>query len=151
MNLSFRKATIEDLDTLVSYQFNLAKETEALILDKNVLTSGITNLLLDENKGVYWIISFESRDIACVMIQQEWSDWRNGAVWWIHSVYVDKEFRKKGVFKKMYTFFKDKVKSSDALKGLRLYVDKTNITAIKTYDAIGMTREHYDLYEWLED
>ena len=36
------------------------------------------------------------------------------------------------------------------IRGLRLYVDKRNQAAARVYEKLGMTREHYDLFEWLE-
>jgi len=151
MEVKLKKATFSDIDLLVSFQYELAKETENLLLDKKILKQGISNLLEDDAKGMYWVAEIESQKIGCVMIQKEWSDWRNGTVFWIHSVYVDKIYRKKGVFRSMYSFFQEMVRNDNSLKGLRLYVDKTNKNAIKTYAAMGMSREHYDLYEWMAD
>jgi hypothetical protein len=34
--------------------------------------------------------------------------------------------------------------------GLRLYVDKTNTAAQKTYAAMGMDGSHYTVYEWMK-
>jgi len=149
MTIQLKKANTSDIDLLVSFQYQLAEETENLVLDKNILKEGVINLLADDSKGTYWIAEIDGEKIGCVMIQHEWSDWRNGTVFWIHSVYVKVEYRKKGVFRSMYSFFQEMVKNDDNLKGLRLYVDKTNQNAIKTYAAMGMTREHYDLYEWM--
>jgi len=149
MTVEIKKANKSDIDLLISFQYSLAEETENLVLDKSILKEGIVNLLEDDGKGMYWIAEIEGEKIGCVMIQKEWSDWRNGSVFWIHSVYVKAQYRKKGVFRSMYSFFQDMVKKDDNLKGLRLYVDKTNQNAIKTYAAMGMTREHYDLYEWM--
>ncbi len=149
MTIQLKKANTSDIDLLVSFQYQLAEETENLVLDKNILKEGVINLLADDSKGTYWIAEIDGEKIGCVMIQHEWSDWRNGTVFWIHSVYVKVEYRKKGVFRSMYSFFQKMVKNDDNLKGLRLYVDKTNQNAIKTYAAMGMTREHYDLYEWM--
>jgi hypothetical protein len=42
------------------------------------------------------------------------------------------------------------VRESDELVGLRLYVDKSNKDAQSVYQTMGMTGEHYDLYEWLK-
>ena len=42
------------------------------------------------------------------------------------------------------------VRESDQYAGLRLYVDKTNLRAIDVYQKLGMSDEHYHLYEWLK-
>ena len=31
--------------------------------------------------------------------------------------------------------------------GLRLYVDRDNVNAQKTYSSLGMVKSHYDMYE----
>jgi ribosomal protein S18 acetylase RimI-like enzyme len=80
----------------------------------------------------------------------EWSDWRNGTVLWIHSLYVVPEARGQGVFKKLYLNLKEQVEKSPELVGLRLYVDKKNKSAQKIYEKLGMSRDHYELYEWLK-
>ena len=36
------------------------------------------------------------------MITYEWSDSRNGNIWWIQSVYVKPDFRGAGVFKALF-------------------------------------------------
>lgn len=69
---------------------------------------------------------------------------------WIHSVYVQPEFRKNGVYKALYAHLKQMVAESHDLRGLRLYVDKTNLSAQKVYESLGMSGEHYHLFEWMK-
>jgi hypothetical protein len=42
------------------------------------------------------------------------------------------------------------VEADASLGGLRLYVDKRNISAQIVYESLGMNGEHYQLYEWLK-
>jgi RimJ/RimL family protein N-acetyltransferase len=49
----------------------------------------------------------------------------------------------------MYQYLQQKVAEDDNLKGIRLYVDKTNTKAAQVYKAIGMSDEHYTFFEWL--
>ena len=85
-----------------------------------------------------------------LMTVPEWSDWRNGTVLWVHSVYVVPEARRQGVFTAMYGHLRSAVERSDDLVGLRLYVDRANEPAQRVYEAMGMSRDHYHLYEWLK-
>jgi ribosomal protein S18 acetylase RimI-like enzyme len=80
----------------------------------------------------------------------EWSDWRNGTVLWIQSVYVEKAFRGKGVYKMMYAFIRQMVEENADLCGIRLYVDKSNLPAQKVYESLDMNGEHYTVYEWMK-
>jgi GNAT superfamily N-acetyltransferase len=64
--------------------------------------------------------------------------------------YVLPEFRRTGIFRKMYTFIKEEA-DKNKVAGLRLYVESNNIRARKTYEALGMSSEHYTMYEWLRE
>jgi RimJ/RimL family protein N-acetyltransferase len=46
--------------------------------------------------------------------------------------------------------FRNRVEADPDLKGLRLYVDKTNQRARNVYQRCGMSRDHYDLFEWMK-
>jgi GNAT superfamily N-acetyltransferase len=76
----------------------------------------------------------------------EWSDWRNGRVWWLQSVYCDPSHRRKGVFKRIYEFVKSEAQRQGA-RGLRLYADTTNERAHLVYEALGMRTGHYQVFE----
>lgn len=149
-NIIIRKAQATERDIIVDFQIRMAQETEDLGLDKATLTKGVQRLFDEPAKGTYWVVEYENEVVCSVMITIEWSDWRNGDVWWIQSLYVIDSFRGKGLFKKLYTFFREQVEANDDLKGIRLYVEKENTRAQKAYETVGMTKEHYDMYEWLK-
>lgn len=150
MDILIRKAYESDLNKIIAFQKAMAKETENLELDLETLTQGVQNLFNDSKKGYYWVAEINGKIAGSLMTNYEWSDWRNGNVVWIQSVYIKKDFRKQGIFKSMYQHLKTWVEDSDNLMGLRLYVDKTNTNAQKVYEAIGMSAEHYTMYEWLK-
>ena len=140
-----------DLPFLVDFQLKMALETEDLVLDKTVLEKGMASVLDDPSKARYFVVRKGELLAGMLMITLEWSDWRNGWVWWIQSVYVDKEFRKEGVFASLYSHVKEIVLKTEEIKGIRLYVDKRNVRAQKVYVAIGMTGEHYATFEWMKE
>jgi GNAT superfamily N-acetyltransferase len=143
-------SNIDDLECIANFQVSMALETENLKLDPDIVKLGVKAVFDDPKKGKYLVASKDGATIASLLIMPEWSDWRNGTVYWIHSVYVTPEFRGQKIYSHMYKFLKEMVKNDGSIKGLRLYVDKTNLTAQKVYEALGMTKEHYDLYEYLE-
>jgi GNAT superfamily N-acetyltransferase len=149
MNIEFSSA--KNSKIIADFQVKMALETENIKLDREIVTKGVQAVFDDPAKGKYLVAISESEVVASLLIVPEWSDWRNGTVYWIHSVYVIPVFRGQKVFFKMYSFLKEMVSESESIKGLRLYVDKTNIKAQKVYEAIGMTKEHYELYEYLEN
>lgn len=140
----------DDLEFIINAQVSMAKETENLDLDKSIVTKGVHSLFENPQYGKYYIAKDDNEFVASLLTTYEWSDWRNGICLWIQSVYVSPAYRKKGIYKQMYSFLVDKVRSSDEYTGLRLYVDKTNINAQKVYEKCGMSKEHYELYEWLK-
>ncbi len=136
---------------IVDFQLEMALETESLTLDENIVRNGVAAVFDDPSKGQYYVALDENENcIASLLTIPEWSDWRCQQVIWIHSVYVVKEMRSKKVFKEMYLYLKNEVNDSKGLAGLRLYVDKRNTKAQSVYEKIGMSNEHYELYEWLK-
>ena len=77
----------------------------------------------------------------------EFSDWRNGWFWWIQSVYVRPEARRKGVFRSLYSYIEEQARRDPSVVGLRLYVEENNATAQQTYLQLGMTRTGYFVLE----
>jgi len=143
-------ASQQHKDFIVNSQLKMAKESEGLELQLDVVVKGVEYILNNSQVGFYLVFESNNKALSCLLILKEWSDWRAGNVLWIHSVYVAKEARRSGIFSKMYDFLKQKVSNDPELKGLRLYVDKTNEKAVKTYEKLGMSREHYHMYEWLK-
>ncbi len=119
-----------------------------MTLDATTVTKGVNAVFDDSTKGQYYVAETGGIVIASLLITFEWSDWRNCYVWWLQSVYVVPEFRRKGVFRKMYTHVKA-LAEEQGVAGLRLYVETRNMNAQKTYEALGMTSEHYSFYEWM--
>lgn len=146
----FKAKKKEHIDNIVDFQVRMAAETEDLLLDKDIVRSGVLHIFENDQKGYYLIARVDEKIIASMLVLYEWSDWRNGNVLWLHSVYVLPEFRKKGVFRLMYEQIKQSVNTDDTLKGIRLYVDKTNQNAQKVYKSIGMNDQHYNLFEWMK-
>jgi L-amino acid N-acyltransferase YncA len=145
-----REATETDIPSLLDFQLKMALETENITLDISSLTMGIHRLFKDPTRGRYYVGEENGEVVGCLMTTYEWSDWRNGIVLWIQSVYVAKEHRGKGVYKEMYSHIRQLVENGPDLKGIRLYVDKTNKQAQQTYGKIGMNGEHYTVYEWMK-
>jgi ribosomal protein S18 acetylase RimI-like enzyme len=149
--LRIRAGTIQDTEVIVCFQIALAQETENLILDSKTVHLGVQAVFNDSRKGQYWVAEVDQQICGILLEVPEWSDWRNGTVLWIHSVYVDMKFRKMGVFKSLYLHLKNRVQSSNDLRGLRLYVDKRNTIAQNVYQSLSMDSSHYALYEWMKD
>ena len=146
--MNIRKALNKDIDVIARYNYNLAYETENKILNMNILTKGVEAIIKDENKGIYHVCDMNGEVVGQIMYTFEWSDWRNGTFLWIQSAYVNKEFRGMGVFKALYKFIRDIADNDNNICGIRLYVEKENTIAKKTYKNIGMKECNYYIYEY---
>ncbi len=145
--ISIRKAGREHIDILMEFQQKLALETENVTLSPDKLRLGMTAMFDDPSKGVYFIALDDTLIVGCHMITYEWSDWRNGMVWWLQSLYVRQSHRKSGVFRRMFENVMTLISNDPSLIGLRLYVDKSNTKAMRVYEAMGMDGAHYTVYE----
>ncbi len=143
-------ADSKDRDFIVQSQLQMAQESENLKLDENTVKNGVEHIIKNSNIGFYLIAEVQEQPAACLLVLKEWSDWRCGNVLWIHSVFVITEKRRLGIYSKMYKHLQSRVESDESLRGLRLYVDKSNEPAIKTYENLGMSRDHYHMYEWMK-
>ena len=148
--ISIRKAVQTDLRVLVDFQQRLADESEGVKLDAITLEKGMLAMLQDPSRGIYYVAEHKGEIVGCHMITYEWSDWRNGMVLWLQSVYVKQTHRKLGVFRKMYENLIHIIKNDEGILGLRLYVDKTNTQAQHVYESMGMDGSHYTVYEWMK-
>jgi len=145
-----REATSQDIPAIIDFQQKMAWETEKVTLDPKILTEGVKNLFADANRGKYYVAEENGAVVGSLMTTYEWSDWRNGTVLWIQSVYIIESHRGKGIYKQLYEHIQQIVKKSSDLRGIRLYVDKTNKPAQKVYEKLGMNGEHYQVFEWMK-
>lgn len=145
-----RKAKTQDYSLIVAFQIEMAKETEGIKLEKTTVENGVQAVISDPGKGHYYVAEVNGKVIASLLTTFEWSDWRNGTILWIQSVYVVPEMRRKGVYRSMYSHIKNIVSEDEKLNGIRLYADKSNLSAHKTYQKLGMSPDHYITFEWLK-
>lgn len=149
MTVSIRDATPDDCDVIAHYNSLMSEETEGTPLAADTIHSGVAALLADRSKGRYWVAVDGDRIVGQIMVTYEWSDWRDGLLWWIQSVYVAREFRRRGVFSALYRHVKDVARASGTAAGLRLYVEEENARAQATYRSLGMTMTGYRIMQEL--
>lgn len=137
-----RAATVDDLETLADFNVRLAEETEGTSLDRETVRRGVRTLLSDGTRGSY-LVACAGGIIGQMMHTREWSDWRNGDIWWVQSVYVHPDYRRQGVFRSLYSHLKTLAESDPDVVGLRLYVEQENHAARATYADLGMRQVSY--------
>jgi RimJ/RimL family protein N-acetyltransferase len=149
-DLRIRAAEPADAAAIAGFQLLMARETEGLELDRATLDCGVAAVFADPARGAYWVAERGGAIVGSLLTTHEWSDWRDGTVLWIQSVYVVPEERGRGVYRALYERVRRQVEESPGLKGIRLYVDRRNAAAQRVYERLGMSREHYELFEWMK-
>ena len=142
-----RLAVPGDAAALVEFNQAMALETESKSLVSETLRAGVEMVLRDPRHGFY-VVADAGRAIAgALLVTYEWSDWRNGRFWWIQSVYVRPGHRRRGVYRALYEFVRDRAHTSGGVVGLRLYVERDNAAAQHAYAVLGMHETAYRMYE----
>ena len=143
MNLEIREAVASDAAQIAQYNALLAMESEGTRLEPDVAQRGAEAMFADRSRGRYWLAEADGKVVGQLMLTYEWSDWRNGMVWWIQSVYVHGDFRRRGVFSALYRHVETLARQEPGVCGLRLYVERDNARAQRTYEALGMHTTNY--------
>jgi GNAT superfamily N-acetyltransferase len=147
MDIRIRNAALADLPVIADFNVRLARESEDLALDPARVEAGVRAVLTDPAKGVYYVAEAAGAVAGQLMITYEWSDWRNGHIWWIQSVYVKPEFRRAGLFRALFHHVRSLALGQKDVCNLRLYVHAENALACQSYERLDMTRTMYRVYE----
>ena len=146
-NITIRPAELGDAEMIADFNLRMAAETESKRLDRVTATQGVRRIIDTPGFGFYLVAVCDDELAGCMMVTSEWSDWRDAAFWWIQSVYVIPELRRRGVFRRLYAHVRDRATATPGICGLRLYVESGNSAAQATYEQLGMSRTPYQMYE----
>src|SRR5688572_3357593 len=147
MNLRIRNASLADAPVIAEFNQRLALETEQLELNPEMVHRGVVTVLNDAGKGLYFVAEANGAVVGQLMITYEWSDWRNGNLWWLQSVFVRPEFRGRGVFRDLFAHLTELARARHDVAGIRLYMHHENEAARRTYERVGMKRAGYEVFE----
>ena len=147
MTVTIRDAIPADAAVIADYNARIAGETEGKALDMDLLRPGVEALLADATKGRYWVAEAEGDVVGQIMTTFEWSDWRNGMIWWLQSVYVRADQRRTGVFSMLYRHVQSLARTAPDVIGIRLCVEKDNAAAQSTYKRLGLAMTEYRVME----
>ncbi len=145
--IHIRLATGDDAKLIADFNQRMALETESRSLDGATVNRGVQRLIERPENGHYRLAVRDGQVVGSLMITFEWSDWRDGNMWWIQSVYVTPESRRTGVFSALYKDVIDAASSDPDVRCVRLYVEHENTGAQATYSALGMHETGYRLFE----
>jgi ribosomal protein S18 acetylase RimI-like enzyme len=144
---TLRCAVPADVPVIAELNQCLARESEGKTLDPAVLGAGVAAAIADPLKGPYFLAEEGGVVLGQVQVTTEWSDWRNGWMWWIQSVYVRPEARRRGIFRALYQYILEAARADPQVVALRLYVERDNHSAQQVYASLGMARTGYLVME----
>ena len=146
-----RPAVKADLERLVEFSAAMAVETEGRRLDRERLRRGTLAVLESTRHGFYIVAERPAEEgrgvIGQLLITYEWSDWRNADFWWIQSVYVDPDWRRRGVYRSMHHYILDQARAREDVCGVRLYVERENSIAQSVYVRLHLRETPYRMWE----
>jgi GNAT superfamily N-acetyltransferase len=149
-----RAAAAADADLLATWAEAMAWETERKQLNPSTVRRGVALGIADPARARYFIAEVDGKPAGTLMLTTEWSDWRAGWWWWIQSVYVPPAHRRLGVLRALYAHVHALATGTREVCGLRLYVERDNADAQRTYLALGMDDAGYRVFEaglpWLK-
>jgi|TARA_A100000164_G_scaffold142473_1_gene126529 ribosomal protein S18 acetylase RimI-like enzyme len=146
-SIAVGRAATEDVAAIAQFNIAMAAETEDLALDPQTVHAGVAAVVSDDRHGFYLVARSDGKAVGSLMITYEWSDWRNGNLWWIQSVYVVPSARKQGIFRLLYDNVISLAKQDGDAAGVRLYVEKDNRGAQEVYRKLGMSETAYRVFE----
>jgi GNAT superfamily N-acetyltransferase len=143
MDYVVRRAVLSDLEELVAFTLAEAREAEGIRKPPEIARRGIRTALDDESLAVYWVVQTRLGEIVGnISVVKEWSNWNAGYYWWIQSLYVRPDHRRRGLMTRLIRVVRESARQSKALD-LRLYVHKNNRRAIKAYLEAGFVHSDY--------
>lgn len=142
-----RPATTDDWGVIAGLNTHLAFETEEKVLNPETIQAGVRAFLADQHRGRYFVAVTDGKIVGQMAYTREWSDWRNGEIWWLQSVYVLPEFRQLGVFRMLYQYLESLALGSPEVIGVRLYVETHNRRAQDAYLRLGLRDASYSVME----
>jgi ribosomal protein S18 acetylase RimI-like enzyme len=142
-----RAATPADVEAIARFNEAMALETEGRRLEPATIRRGVRRVIERPDLGFYLVADGAAGPVACLLVTYEWSDWRDGLFFWIQSVFVRPESRGRGIFAALYREVESRARSRGDVRGLRLYVEKENLRAQRTYARLGMFETGYRLWE----
>jgi ribosomal protein S18 acetylase RimI-like enzyme len=143
MTYAIRDAVASDLETLVRFTLQEAREAEQIDIDEAAVRRGVQGGFQTPPVATYWVAeSAEGRVVASTSVVTEWSDFHGGHYWWIQSIFIVPEHRGGELVGLLIDHVAQAAERSGALD-LRLYAHSSNERALRAYRRCGFAVAPY--------
>lgn len=140
---TIRPATPADVDVLVAFTIQEAREAEGVEVIEASVRRGVEAAFASPPRATYWVVEdTEHHVVASASIVTEWSDFHGGDYWWVQSVFVRPEHRGRGLVDRLLDHLADAAAEAGALD-LRLYAHQSNERALRVYRRCGFVQAPY--------
>jgi ribosomal protein S18 acetylase RimI-like enzyme len=140
---TIRNATTTDIETLVGFTVQEAREAEQIDVDEVAVRRGIEGAFRSPPLATYWVAqSPDGTVVGSTSVVTEWSDFRGGHYWWIQSIYIVPGHRGGELVELLIDHVARAAEAAGALD-LRLYAHNSNERAIRAYRRCGFTVAPY--------
>jgi diamine N-acetyltransferase len=146
----FRPATSEDEPALLRMMRNLAEqEPGPYFFDEPVVRKILRKFLADPNLGQMWIFIAGETPVGYVILTFGFSFEFHGRDAFIDELYVEPEFRRQGIGRRVMQFVEDRAREL-GVTAVHLEVDDGNDPASELYRRTGYEdHERYLMTKWL--
>jgi ribosomal protein S18 acetylase RimI-like enzyme len=145
--VTVRPAAADDVAALAAGNVRLAAESEGRALETALVERGVRRILADPARGAYWVAEAGGAVRGQCLVTTEWSDWSDGRYWWFQSVWVEPDWRGRGVFRALWDRVLEAAREAGDVASIRLYVEEENAPARAVYERLGMDLTSYRMYE----
>ena len=140
---TIREAGRADVDTIVAFTLQEAREAEDKEPDLEAVSRGVRGGFEDVPLAAYWVAEAPGgRVVASTSVVREWSDVHGAYYWWVQSLFIIPEHRGKGLVDLLLRHVAREAGAAGALD-LRLYARTTNERALRAYRRCGFTTAPY--------
>ncbi len=142
---SIRRAIAADLETLVDFTLEEAREAEGREQAIDSVRCGVRTGLEDPSLATYWVAeSADGRVVASTSAVREWSNFNGGYYWWIQSMFIVPEHRGRGLVGRLLDTVAEAARAAGA-RDLRLYAHESNGRALEAYRRCGFSVAPYTI------
>ena len=136
----------EHINDLARFTAQIAWITESKVLPDDITIPGVRTLFEQPRYGIFLVAVVDDKPVGSLNLMFEYNTQLCKKVYWIQNVYVEPEYRSKGVFKSLFNKAIEQAKQEGS-PFVKLYVDRTNEKAQTVYQRLGMNDSGQLMFE----